>query len=91
LTEDNLRALEKYTHYAPKTTFELWMIDNVSGPIEKCFPEAWTPNVITLIGNSVVPVVACVFLSQVGAKMTDAEPIPSHLFMLAGFSVFWFS
>jgi hypothetical protein len=67
------------------------MIDNVSGPIEKIFPEAWTPNVVTLMGNSVLPIVTCLFLSQVGTKMTAEEPVENYLFILAAFGLFWFS
>ena len=80
-----------YKHYAPKTTLELWMIDNISGMFEKIMPDSWTPNVVTLLGNIACPTVCCLFMSQVGLKMTAEEPIEKHYFIAASFAVFWFS
>ena len=91
MSEENLKELVLYTHHAPKTTLENWMINNISGFIEKLFPENWTPNVITLIGNSALPITLCFFLSNVGMKLTAEEPFESHYLIYAALAVFWFS
>ena len=68
--------MAKYVHKAPKTTIELWMIKNVSEPIERLLiPDCLTPNVVTLMGNMFLPPVVYIFLSQVGTTITDSEPV----------------
>jgi|LakMenE18May11ns_1017448.scaffolds.fasta_scaffold8728039_2 hypothetical protein len=50
LNERELNNLEKYKHFAEKTSIELWFCRGITAWIDKCLPEYWTPNVITLIG-----------------------------------------
>lgn len=41
-----------YQHYAPKTKYELWMLNNVTCHIEKnLIPQSWTANSVTVLGN----------------------------------------
>lgn len=42
----------EYKHYAPKTKYELWMLNNVTCIIEKnLIPQNWTANSVTIVGN----------------------------------------
>jgi hypothetical protein len=52
LNEKDYEALTKYKHFAPKTTFEKWMLANVTCHIEeKIIPQWFTANAITIMGN----------------------------------------
>ena len=51
LNENELDLLTKYEHDSPKTAFEHYHSEHISGAVEKyLIPESLSPNVITIIG-----------------------------------------
>ena len=50
LSDQDFEQLEKYKHYAPKTAYELWLIEK-TGYIERAIPCIFTANFITIVGN----------------------------------------
>jgi len=84
--------LTQYKHSAPKTTFEIWVVENISGPFEKNFiPEHWTPNIVTLIGQVPQAVIVYLLLTRVGTTLSTADEMNPSLIMLAAISVQMFS
>ena len=94
LNEVEYSNLESYKHFAPKTTFEKWMIDNVTCHIEeKIIPQHWTANSITILGNIPMVITGIVAISYGGVSYhTDEhEELPRWVFLLCAFSFLWFS
>lgn len=92
LTAPELKAMSKYVHSASKTTIELWMIKNISEPIERnLIPDCFTPNVVTLMGNIPLPFVIYKLLTKVGTTVTDSEPVQPQYLVFAGLALLWFS
>jgi hypothetical protein len=87
LNEDQLKELCLYKHSSPKTTIELWMINNVSNRLEILFPESWTPNVITLLGNCALPLSVGLTMYSTGVKLTLEEKIDDSLLILGGLAL----
>ena len=81
-----------YSHSASKTTIELWFCNNFSGWIERnFFPECFTPNVVTLLGNIPLIALATVWMLFKGPKMTVDEHIEDCWFIYVGLCLLWFS
>ena len=88
LSHKQLNELSKYRHRAEKTTLEKWMIAHPSGWLEKrLFPESWTPNCITLIGQVPQLLMILVVFCRVGMSLTRKETIDSGLFFWMAASV----
>jgi hypothetical protein len=67
------------------------MIGNVSNRIELLFPDSWTPNVITLLGNCALPLTVSYMIYFTGTKMTAEQPTDDRFLIAAGFALLWFS
>ena len=67
------------------------MINNVSNRLELLFPDNWTPNVITLLGNCALPLCVGLTIFMTGTKLTAEEKVDDRLLILCGFAVLWFS
>jgi hypothetical protein len=66
LTETQYKTLESYQHYAPKTSYELFMLNSVTTHVEKRLPANWTANTVTIIGNLAMPIAGFVAISYGG-------------------------
>jgi hypothetical protein len=73
LSEKQYKQLEAYKHYAPKTTYELFMLDNVTTHVEKAMPSNWTANTVTIIGNLGMVLAGSVAIYVGGLKYHDTE------------------
>lgn len=51
LTEKQYDSLMTYKHFAEKTPYEKFMLENFTSHIEKRLPGWWSPNLITYVGN----------------------------------------
>ena len=68
------------------------MIAHPSGWLEKrLFPESWTPNCITLIGQIPQLLLILVVFSQIGMSLTRIQFIESSYFFWMAAAVQWFS
>jgi len=100
LSDEDYRIIEKYKHYAPKTGYELFMLDNVTCHLENgILPDWWSPNVFTFMGNA-GPFIAGLVAIYHGGMKYHKEPgtpieedyfLPSWVLFLAAFGVQWFS
>jgi hypothetical protein len=58
--------METYQHYAPKTTYELFMLNSVTTHVEKRLPANWTANTVTILGNLAMPLAGLVAMTYGG-------------------------
>ena len=92
LTTVELNNLNKYQHKSMKTTLETWFCKGISALLEeRCYPDSWTPNCITLIGQVPQLVMILVTFSQIGSKMTSDSKVDDSLFLWMALSLQWFS
>ena len=93
LSTKEYAALEQYKHYAPKTTYELFMLNNVTTHIEKRLPSSWTANTVTIIGNIALPLTGALSIYMGGLTYANSEvgDLPQWVFWVATFAVQWFS
>lgn len=91
LSDKDFDELERYKHYAPKTEYELWLIEK-TGYIERAIPSIFTPNFITFVGNLALFSCSGMAMYYGGFCYHDKEIfLPSWLFLYSGFCVQWFS
>ena len=77
-----------YKHYAPKTKYELWMLNNVTCHIEQnIIPQNWTANSVTVMGNLILYIIGPFVIYTQGVSYTREEPCPSWVFYLAAFGL----
>ena len=94
LNETEYKNLTTYKHFAPKTTFENWMLDNVTCHIEgKILPQHWTANTVTIVGNIPMIVTGITAIIQGGVSYSSDEhpELPRWVFYMTSFSFLWFS
>jgi hypothetical protein len=89
--------LTEYKHHAPKTSYEIWFLDNVTTHVEKLIPSNWTANAVTVVGNLACPIAGMICIYNAGVQYhtdeKDLEPriLPSWAFFMAAFAAQWFS
>ena len=85
----------QYKHVAPKTTWELWWLANITSHVEKALPNYWTANTVTVLGNLALPIAGMITLYHAGPKYhvdgKDDTPLPSWIFFMSAFAVQYFS
>ena len=78
LTEDQLKKLTLYKHSSGKTTFEDFYCRTAGVFFEKyCFPDVWTPNVISILGQVPDLIMLGLALAYVGPNL-DGTSLPDH-------------
>mgnify|MGYP006893822663 CR=1 FL=1 len=92
LSDKDFDELEKYKHYAPKTNYELWLIEK-TGYIERLLiPSIFTPNFITFVGNLAMFSCSALAIYYGGYSYHDKDTyLPAWLYIYSGFCVQWFS
>ena len=87
LTDEAFSTLDKYKHFAPKTTYELFMIKK-SSVIEMAIPACYTANFITIVGN--IPMFICSSMALYYGGLNNHDPnvfLPGWLFIFGAFCV----
>ena len=87
LTDKEFGVLENYTHFAPKTRLETWMLDNVTCHIERNIPSCLSANSVTLIGNLGLWIAGAICILNGGLKYHDSADIPAWCLIFAAFCV----
>lgn len=89
--DEEFEQLLQYKHVAPKTTWELWWLANITSHVEKALPNYWTANTITVLGNLALPIAGMITLYQAGPKYhadgKDDTPMPPWVFFMCAFAV----
>lgn len=83
LTDAEFDEFEKYKHFAPKTSYELWLI-GVTSHIEKAIPSCYTANFITFVGN--IPMFICSSMGLYYGGFSYHDPnifLPQWLFIFS--------
>lgn len=81
--------MSRYTHYAPKTMIEKFMINSVTCHIEQALPNSWSANAFTILGNTPLYIAGMIALSEGGTAY--GIEMPSWVYYVAAAAVTTFS
>ena len=91
LTPEELLTFSKYSHSAPKTTYESFLVKGPLRFIERLFPDFLSANALTLMGQ--LPIVSYMFYAfiQISPDISLKNQVDPTWFLGSAILLQWFS